>query len=140
MTRATNEERQKHEVYRELEELASEMNYYVDAVVVEGPHDKKTLKLLGYKKHILTCSKRSHNDLADLVSEKNSNVVVLTDFDEQGTLLNRRLSKLFEKRGVKVDRFYRRSFQRLFKKLRIATIEGIYSIIREHLIHRIDYK
>jgi len=140
LTRATNEERQKHEVYRELEELASEMNYYVDAVVVEGPHDKKTLKLLGYKKPILTCSKRSHNDLADLVAEKNSNVVVLTDFDEQGTLLNRKLSKLFEKRGVKVDRFYRRSFQRLLKKLRISTIEGIYSIIQEHIIHRIDYK
>jgi len=140
LTRVSNEERQKHEVFRELEELAFEMNYYVDTVVVEGPHDKKTLKLLGYKKPILTCSKRSHNDLADLVAKKNSNVVILTDFDEQGTLLNRRLSKLFEKRGVKVDRFYRRSFQRLLKKLRISTIEGIYSIIREHLIHRIDYK
>lgn len=140
MTRVTNEERQKHEVFRELEELASEMNHYVDAVVVEGPHDKKTLKLLGYKKPILTCSKQSHNDLADLVAKKKSNVVILTDFDEQGTLLNRRLSKLFEKRGVKVDRFYRRSFQRLLKKLRISTIEGIYSIIREHLIRRIDYK
>ncbi len=140
MTRVRNEERQKHEVFRELEELASEMNHYVDAVVVEGPHDKKTLKLLGYKKLILTCSKRSYNDLADLVAKKKSNVVILTDFDEQGTLLNRRLSKLFEKRGVKIDRFYRRSFQRLLKRVRISTIEGVYSIIREYLIHRIDYK
>jgi len=104
------------------------MNYNVDAVVVEGPHDKKTLKLLGYKKPILICSKPSHNELADLVTKKFSNVVILTDFDEQGTLLNKRLSKLIEKGGVKVDRFYRRRFQKLFKEARISTIEGIYSI------------
>jgi len=128
LTRVTNEERQEHEVFRELEELTSEMNYNVDAVVVEGPHDKKTLKLLGYKKPILICSKPSHNELADLVTKKFSNVVILTDFDEQGTLLNKRLSKLIEKGGVKVDRFYRRRFQKLLKEARISTIEGIYSI------------
>lgn len=126
--RVTEEERRKHEVYRNLEELASEMNYTVDAVVVEGPHDKKTLKLLGYNKPIILCSKLPHNEVTDRAAKKFSNVVILTDFDEQGNLLNKKLSKLFETRGVKVDRFYRRRFRKLLKKAKISTIESIYSI------------
>jgi len=124
----SNKEYKKYEIYRALEDLASEMNYNVDAVIVEGPHDKKTLKLLGYMKPILLCSKRSHSDLVDLIAEKYLNVVVLTDFDEEGIALNGRLSKLFEKRGVKVDRFYRRRFFKLLREARIVTIEGIYRI------------
>ena len=128
MTRVTEKDRWKYETYRELEALASEMNYTISAVVVEGPHDKKTLKLLGYKKPILPCSKRSHNDLVDFVAKEYSNLVVLTDYDEEGISLNKRLSKLFEERGVKVDRFYRRRFLKLLKEARVSTIEGIYSI------------
>jgi 5S rRNA maturation endonuclease (ribonuclease M5) len=96
MARVTEKERLEHEVYKELEELASEMNYNIDAVMVEGPHDKKTLRLLGYKKPILLCSKLLHTELSDLVAKKFSNVVILTDFDKQGNSLNRRLTDLFE--------------------------------------------
>ena len=126
--RGTNEERLRYEVYQELEDLVSEMNYTVDAVVIEGPHDRRTLNRLGYRKPILLCSKLSHSELIDLISEKFSNVVVLTDFDEEGVQLNRKLSKLLERRGVKVDRFYRRRFRRLLKEARILTIEAIYGL------------
>ena len=126
--RVTEEEHRKHEVYRNLEQLASEMNYTVDAVVVEGPHDKKTLKLLGYNKPIILCSRLSHNEVTDRAAKKFSNVSILTDFDEQGNLLNKKLAKLFETRGVRVDRFYRRRFRKLLKKAKISTIESIYSI------------
>ena len=128
MTRISNEDRQKHEVFRELEELSSEMNYNVEAVLVEGPHDKKTLRLLGYKKPVLTCHRLSLSELTDLVAKKFSKVVVLTDFDEEGTFLNKKLSQLLERRGVKVDPFYRRTFQRLLKQARVSTIEGAYRI------------
>jgi len=128
MARVTEKERLEHEVYKELEELASEMNYNIDAVVVEGPHDKKTLRLLGYKKPILLCSKLLHTELSDLVAKKFSNAVILTDFDKQGDSLNRRLTDLFEQRGVKVDRFYRRKFKKLLNEVKVMTIEGIYRI------------
>jgi 5S rRNA maturation endonuclease (ribonuclease M5) len=55
----------------------------------------------------------SHDALTDLTAEKFSNVVILTDFDEQGTILNKKLAKLFETRGVKLDRFYRSRFRKL---------------------------
>jgi len=129
--RATEEERSRREVYRELEEVASEMNYTVDAVIIEGPHDRRTLKHLGFKKPILLCSKLSHSELVDLITEKFPSVAVLTDFDEEGAQLNKKFSRLLERRGVKVDRFYRRRFQKLLKEARISTIEAIYSLKRK---------
>jgi 5S rRNA maturation endonuclease (ribonuclease M5) len=128
MKRITEEERRRREIYREMEDLASEMNYTVDAVFVEGPHDEKTLRLLGFEKPILKCSKLSHNRLADLAAKRFSNVVILTDFDEEGVLLNKKLSRLLETKRVKADSYYRRKFQRLFEEIRITTIEGIYSL------------
>lgn len=128
MARINAEDRWKYEIYHELEKLTSEMNYTVDLAIVEGPHDKKSLKILGYNRPILLCSKRSHNELVDLIAKKYSNIVVLTDFDEQGIILNKKLSDLFEKRGVKVDKFYRTRFLKLLKAVRISTIEGIYNI------------
>jgi len=113
-------------VYRELEDSASEMNHAVDGVIVEGPHDKKTLALLGYEGTIITCSgKRSHVELAEFVAKTFSRVVILTDFDVAGKDLNRRLSKLFEMKQVKVEHFYRKKFQRLLREARIFTIEAI---------------
>lgn len=128
MWRLTNEERRKYEIYLELERLASEMNYLVDAVVVEGPHDKKTLQLLGYKKVILLCSKLNHNELTEIVTKKFSKVAIFTDFDKEGISLNKKLSQLFEHRSVKVYSAYRYRLQKLLKKARISTIESIYKI------------
>ena len=115
-----------YEVYRELEDLAFEMNHVVDGVIVEGPHDKKTLKLLGYEGPIITRSgKHSHVELVEFVAKKFSRMVILTDFDEAGKDLNRRLTKLLEVKRVKVEHVYRRKFQRLLKEARIFTIEAI---------------
>ena len=131
MSRLTKEERRKYEIYRELEEFASEMNYLVDAVIVEGPHDKKTLQLLGYKKSILPCSQLAPYELAEMVSKKFTNVAIFTDFDEEGTRLNKKLSQLFEQSDVKVNPLYRKRLQKLLQKARVSTIEGIYRIKRD---------
>ncbi len=98
MKRVTEEERCRREVYREIEDSASEMNYTVDAVFVEGPHDEKTLRLLGFDKPILECSQWSHSGLINLAAKRFSNVAILTDFDEEGVFLNNRLSRLLEKK------------------------------------------
>jgi len=81
---------------------------------ISGPYGSfLRFKYCKYKKAILLCSKLSHDALTDLTAEKFSNVVILTDFDEQGTILNKKLAKLFETRGVKLDRFYRSRFRKL---------------------------
>ena len=128
MTRPTQDARRRYETYRELENLASEMNFAVDAVIVEGPHDQKTLRRLGCTKPILQASHRPPSDLVDFTVKHYSNVAVLTDFDEEGINLDRRLSQRFQARGVAVDRFYRRRFRKLLKTAGISTIEGIYTL------------
>jgi 5S rRNA maturation endonuclease (ribonuclease M5) len=109
------------------------MALYVDAVLVEGMQDEKTLQHLGFKKPILRCSKQPHNDLVDLIADKFSAIVILTDFDEEGTFLNKRFVKLLEEKGVQVDRFYRKRIFKLLRNVNIFTIEGIYNLTRDLL-------
>lgn len=104
------------------------MTLYVDAVLVEGAQDEKTLRHLGFKKPIFRCSKRSHNDLVDFIADKFSTIVILTDFDEEGTFLNKRLLTFLEEKGVQVDRFFRKRIFKLLRIVNIFTIEGIYNL------------
>ena len=128
MTGTAEKEHGKLEVYKRLEQLVCEMNYTVDAVVVEGVHDEKTLRVLSYKNAVLTTSRHSYAGLVELVSKRFSNIVILTDLDEQGIHLNRRLSDLFEEKGIRVDRSYRAEFQKLLEKANVQAIEGIHRL------------
>ena len=91
MSRLTKEERRKYEIYLEIKEFTSDRNYLVGAVVVKGPHDKRTLQLLRYKKPILLYSKIIHNELAEIVTKKFFKVAIFTDFDEEDIRLNNKL-------------------------------------------------
>ena len=126
MKRVTEEERCRRELYRDMEDLASEMNHTVDAAFVEGPHDEKTLRLLGFEKPILKCSKLSHNRLTDLAAKRFSNVAVLTDFDEEGVSLNKNLSRLLEKKKRKSRSLLQKKVSKTFQRSK-----NIYS--RRHL-------
>lgn len=128
MTRPNQDVRRRYDAYRELEHLAADMNFDVDAVIVEGPHDQKTLTRLGCTTPILQASHRSPSDLVDFIAKHYSYVAVLTDFDEEGDALNRRLAQRFHARGVNVNRFYRRRFRSLLTAAGISTIEGVYRI------------
>jgi 5S rRNA maturation endonuclease (ribonuclease M5) len=52
-------------------------------------------------------------------------VVLLTDFDEEGRRLNRHLTRLLERKGVKVEVGLRRQFGRLMAALGIYVIEAL---------------
>lgn len=132
LNRLSKEERRKLEIYRDLESLAYEMNLTLDAVIVEGTHDKATLKSLGFKIPILQVScGRTFNQIVDDVVEKFKKVAVLTDFDEEGERISRKLTELMERGGVKVDSFYRNSFKKLMKEAGLTTLESIYTLKQE---------
>jgi 5S rRNA maturation endonuclease (ribonuclease M5) len=126
--RTTDAQRYKYALYRELELLVFDMNHNVDAVVVEGPHDKRTLKILGYEKPIVLCSKISNTQLADILAHKFSTVTILSDYDEEGITINKALTRLLERRGIKIDRYYRNRIGKLLGETGIRTIEGIYNL------------
>ncbi|HDN63299.1 MAG TPA: hypothetical protein ENF56_04990 [Candidatus Bathyarchaeota archaeon] len=132
LNRLSKEERRKLEIYRDLESLAYEMNLTLDAVIVEGSHDKATLKSLGFKIPILQVScGRTFNQIVDDMVEKFKKVAILTDFDEEGERISRKLTELMERGGVKVDSFYRNSFKKLMKEAGLTTLESIYTLKQE---------
>lgn len=96
-------------------------------VVVEGPRDVEALRLIGFEGRIEVCSRVnvSDFDLVESLKGEAASVVLLTDFDEEGRRLNRHLTRLLERRGMKVEVGLRRQFGRLMAALGIYVIEAL---------------
>jgi 5S rRNA maturation endonuclease (ribonuclease M5) len=122
----------KFEIYKKLENLTSHMNYSIDAIIVEGPHDVKTMRLLGYEGELLSFSRKgSLIDFSDYIAKKFRKVAILTDFDKEGENLNNNFNRLLTDKKVKTEAFFRRKFRGLLKKANLSTIESIYSLKRK---------
>ncbi|HID90764.1 TPA: hypothetical protein EYP44_02255, partial [Candidatus Bathyarchaeota archaeon] len=93
---------QKLDLFREFLRLVEEMAYDVDAAIVEGRHDEKTLRMSGFGRPIVRCSqtKRSFQELVDYIARRFSRVVILADFDEKGEEISNRLATHLERRGI----------------------------------------
>ena len=110
-----------------VDDFFRELEYLADIVVVEGPRDVEALRNLGFRGKVNICSKVgvSDADLAESLADGASKVLILTDFDEEGRELNRRLSRLFERRGVKIERGLRREAGRLMAYVGAYAIEAL---------------
>lgn len=115
------------EALNEVRLLLSDVENHIDMILVEGPRDLKALRNLGYSGRTETLSQVGvqSNDLVNAFAENSSNVLILTDFDEEGRVLERRLTEMFEKAGVKVEKGIRRRFGRLMGALRVYEVEDI---------------
>ena len=115
------------EALNEVHILLSDVGNHVDMILVEGPRDLEALRNLGYGGRTETLSQIGvqSNDLVNAFAENSSNVLILTDFDEEGRILERRLTEMFEKAGVKVEKGIRRRFGRLMGALRVYEVEDI---------------
>jgi 5S rRNA maturation endonuclease (ribonuclease M5) len=115
----------------EMKELLSEISYLVDVVIVEGPRDVESLNRLGYSGDIITCAATGVNDydLMTRVSGKYDRVLILTDFDQEGTMLNLRFAEMLEHEGVKVEKGLRRRVGRLTASIGIYAIESMDNIM-----------
>jgi len=115
------------EIKEAVDEFFRDLEYLVDIVVVEGPRDVEALRNLGFEGKVTICSKVgvSDADLAESLADGASKVVILTDFDEEGRELNRRLSRLFERRGVKIEKGLRREAGRLMEYVGVYAIEAL---------------
>jgi 5S rRNA maturation endonuclease (ribonuclease M5) len=111
----------------DLKNLLDEMGYLVSAVVVEGPRDVDALRQVGFEGRVEICSRFSvsDSDFTEALAKETASVVILTDFDEEGRRINRHLTRLFERRGVKVEVGMRREFGRLMAVLGIYVVEAL---------------
>jgi len=90
-------------------------------IIVEGKKDKIALEELGLK-NIITLSKKPIYKIIEEVSEKNKEVVILTDLDKEGKQLFGKLNQGLQYHGVKVDNKFRLF---LFKETKLRQIEGM---------------
>jgi 5S rRNA maturation endonuclease (ribonuclease M5) len=68
-------------------------------------------------------------DTADRLAHKTRNVLILTDFDREGSAMAGRLSKLLEGEGVVVDRSLRRKIGSIMGILGIKTVESLDDVV-----------
>lgn len=115
--------------YRRIRDTVLDAATEADAAVVDGVHDRITLRHLGFDKPIYTHSKYSYVELADRIAKKHQTVIVLTDFDAEGTLANELITVRLEERKVRVCKTCRDTIAKSLKELDITTVEGIYQLI-----------
>ncbi|OGD44207.1 hypothetical protein A3K69_07355 [Candidatus Bathyarchaeota archaeon RBG_16_57_9] len=120
-------ETRKRDALERLKLLLSEVERSVDLVLVEGPRDVEALRYLGYAGEVATCNRFCVNDaeLAETISSENERVLVLTDFDEEGSELNTRFSELLEHMGVTVEKAFRGEVARLMAALEVYVVEAL---------------
>ncbi len=117
-----------YETYLELESVVQEMNDFVDAVIVEGAHDKEALKEMGITKEIaMYSSGYSCVDFVDYLRCRHKKVAILTDYDRAGKKFNKKLLARLEREGVKVEKRYREEIGRILGLRGIRCIESMNS-------------
>ena len=122
--------RDDHETYTELASVVQEMDDSVDAVVVEGMHDKEALKEMGITKEIAMYSSSgfSHVEFVDCLRRRHTCVAILTDYDRAGKRYNKKLVALLEREGVKVEKRYREEIGKILGLRGMKSIESINSL------------
>jgi 5S rRNA maturation endonuclease (ribonuclease M5) len=119
----TRRERQ-HEAFDDLKLLLGETE---GVVLVEGIRDVDAIKVLCPTAYVEVFSHvgKTEHDVVDALAAKTRSVLVLTDFDEKGVVIAKRLSQLLEAEGVHVDRETRGRIARLMGVLGVKTIEAL---------------
>lgn len=82
-------------------------------LLVEGKKDRKVLERVGLD-NIVEISGKQLDKVADIVNEKQSHIVILTDYDKEGIKQYKRLKSLLLADGIKINDRLRRDFKRTF--------------------------
>lgn len=105
--------------FEKIEEFCELIKKYQNTlIIVEGLKDKKALEAFGFKK-IKTLNKALYLVVEEV---KEKRVLILTDLDQKGKQLYRKLNSAFSSRGLFVDNTLR---DFLFKNTKIKYIENL---------------
>ena len=116
-------------VYQALKEIFSDMNKDVGLVIVEGKRDKEAVQSFGFKGKV-TCL---HALLeSNFQQPLNSSVVILTDFDEEGKRLNKKLEQQLCG-SVKIYKRYRKQIGKLLGLIGRKDVESLNNLMHNNL-------
>ena len=116
-----------HERLEKLEELILELQQMSGKgarIIVEGKRDRKALRALGITGAIMLGTKKSILVFCEEVAREYNNVIVLTDWDENGDKLAVLMEGYLRSTGTAVNMDIRRKIKNLVKK-RIKDIESL---------------
>jgi len=109
------------EVFLELKNLIEKMNVEIPCVVVEGKKDKEALQKIGYKGKIVYANK---------LKTPKEKMVILTDFDEEGTEMAKRITRRVGEKNV--DKFFRNEFKKILKSIGRYNIQSIANLCKKY--------
>ena len=103
--------------FERLRKLIDRLSYESEkggVIVVEGIRDRDSLRKIGITGRIL-CLQSSRKNTLGFVEELQgvSEVIVLTDFDREGTFLARRLARILNAEGMRSNLILWRDLRRL---------------------------
>jgi len=113
-------------VIAELKELTREGAI----LVVEGRKDVESLRYLGINGHILLASQQPLLDLTESLSRSGKKIVLLTDWDNKGYLIAKKLEKHLLAYGIIPDTRIRSKLRSLSKKS-IKDIESLNNYVNK---------
>ncbi len=121
----TNQRQRKLEALEELTSLLEEAE--AELVLVEGKRDEAALRALGFRGRMEVSShvREIPHDTANRLAQQARRVLILTDFDREGSSMAGRLSKLLEGESVVVDRGLRRRIGSVMGVLGVKTVESL---------------
>jgi len=124
-----------YETYIELTKVIEEMDVFVDAVVVEGIHDKEALQEMGVTKEIAMYSLGySYARFVDYVMSRYKRIAILTDYDRAGKSINKKLTVRLEHEGVKIEDRYRDRIGRILGLRGFRDIESMSGLKKRFLL------
>ena len=109
------------EAFLELKNLIERMNVEIPCVIVEGIKDKESLEKIGYKGKIF---------YANRVKIPREKMVILTDFDEEGTKIAKRITRRVGEKNV--DKFFRNEFEKILKSIGRNDIQSITNLCKKY--------
>jgi 5S rRNA maturation endonuclease (ribonuclease M5) len=117
------------ELADKVRELVESMDRDVDAVKVEGGHDREALERAGFSGRIYVCSgnRGSLSSLAQAVKDDRVTVSILTDFDEEGRKICGKLRDSIPERRTR--RVWRRKLGKMLTRKGRRDIESINNLL-----------
>ncbi|MEQ9714805.1 MAG: toprim domain-containing protein [Candidatus Asgardarchaeia archaeon] len=113
----------------EIRNLVLMINQENISIIVEGRNDVLALREIGINtniypvKEIVRNNKCSLVEFIEYVSKKSKKFLILTDFDDEGKRIAKKLASLLSQRNVSLQSSLRKRIIRLMKKQSV-TIEG----------------
>lgn len=115
--------------FRRLSRIVEELSFRTEqgtTILIEGKKDEEALKKLGINGNIIKVSGSGLKlfEVAERAIESSSEVIILTDFDKQGSILAKKLSNDIQSLGSHPDLNIRKKLMNITRR-HIKDIESL---------------